>query len=182
MTEHEFIQAIQSRAARVAVGASTVRGRGNAGTVKAARNFLCSLDLTKSSPDAGLSFRDALDASTEALRIALPETAQHWGIARKVVNIFLRDCLYTTYLEAAFSLRSQEHMFELPSDSITALQLKRSMGRGRLPQWPGVKSIRPSLNTVFQKAAAAEAAKRGVARIHLDALWWSVSRDDRWAY
>jgi hypothetical protein len=95
-----------------------------------------------------------------------------------VINIFLRDCLYTTYLDAAFGLRKNEPYFELPLDSITATHLKRAAGRGKLPAWPGVKHLTKSLNAEFQKAAAAEAARRGIPRIHLDAIWWSVSRDN----
>ncbi len=94
------------------------------------------------------------------------------------MNIFLRDCLYTTYLDTAFGLRSNEAFFELPLDSITAVQLKRAVGRGRLPAWPGVKHLKEPLSAQYQDAASAEAARRGIARIHLDAIWWSVSRDD----
>ena len=178
MIKDEVLKAIQSRAARIAVGASTVRGRGNAGTVAAARAFLRSLDLTPFGPNAAISFAEALNRSTEELRSALPRDARHWGIARKVANIFLRDCLYTTYLDSAFSLRRQESLFELPLDAITALHLKRTAGRGVLPRWPGVKHLTPSLSAEFQQAASAEATKRGIPRIHLDAIWWSVSRDD----
>lgn len=177
MTEGEVLQAIQSRAARIAVGASTVRGRGNAGTVAASRAFLRTLDLALFGPNTRIPFGEALDQSTEALRAVLPREARHWGIARKVLNIFLRDCLYTTYLESTCSLRIQEALFELPLDSFTAKHLRCIAGRGVLPPWPGVKHVTPSLSAAFQQVAAAEAAKRGMPRVHLDAMWWSVSRD-----
>jgi hypothetical protein len=124
------------------------------------------------------TFAKNLDMATDALRNALPRGAQHWGLTRKVMNIFLRDCLYTTYLDAAFDLRKNEPSFELPLDAITAIQLKRATGRGTLPAWPGVKHLTKSLSAEFQKAATAEAARRGIPRIHLDAIWWSVSRDN----
>jgi hypothetical protein len=95
-----------------------------------------------------------------------------------MLNIFLRDCLYTTYLDTAFGLRKNEANFELPLDSITVLHLKRAAGHGKLPAWPGVKHLTEPLSARFQEAAAAEAARRGIPRIHLDAIWWSVSRDD----
>jgi hypothetical protein len=122
-------------------------------------------------------FETALDRSTELLCSALPIKARRWGVARKVLNVFLRDCLYTSYLDAAFGLSEAEQFFELPLDSITVRELKRAAGRGLLPAWPGVKHLSPALNRRFQKAATSEASKRGVARVHLDALWWSVSRD-----
>jgi hypothetical protein len=176
MTPKQLLNAIQSQAARGSVGASTVRGRGNAGSADAAREFLCTIDLTTFG-SGSVAFAAALDNSTDDLRAALPHAAQHWGMARKVLNIFLRNCLYTTYLNAEFRLDRTEDSFELPLDSITALNLKRAAGRGTLPSWPGVKHLSPSLNAQFQEAAAEEAAKRGIARVHLDAVWWSVSRD-----
>lgn len=177
MKNDALLKAIQSRAARIAVGASTVRGRGNAGTVSASRTFLRNLDLTLFGENSNLQFIEALDQQTEALKAALPTSARHWGIARKVLNIFLRDCLYTTYLESAFMLRSQEASFEIPLDSITAKHLKQAAGRGVLPPWPGVKHLTPAVSKLFQEIADAEAKRRDCPRIHLDAIWWSVSRD-----
>jgi hypothetical protein len=172
-----MLSAIQSHVARIAIGASTLRGRGNGGAAAAARAFLRKLDLRLfGDADAG-RFSEKLDASTNDLCALLPPGARHWGIARKALNIYLRDCLYNTFLDAAFGLRNQEGQFELPLDSITAGNLKGVVGRGRLPPWPGVKHLSPALNAQFQAAAAAEAQKRGFARVHLDPFWWSVSRD-----
>ena len=180
-TEHvtvvELVAAFQSRAARVAVGASTVRGRGNAGVVGASRSFLRTLDLTAFGHAGMERFIASLDKTTAELREALPRNARSWGLARKVLNIFLRDCLYTTYLDGAFGLRTNEELFELPLDSITAVHLKRLAGRGVLPRWPGVRHLTAPVSAVFQEAAAGEASRRGMARVHLDAVWWSVGRD-----
>jgi len=123
-------------------------------------------------------FAKNLDTATHALCDALPRGARHWGLARKVINIFLRNCLYTTYLDAAFGLHWNEPYFELPLDSITAVHLKRAAGRGRLPAWPGVKHLTEPISAKFQEAATAEADRRRISRIHLDAIWWSVSRDN----
>jgi hypothetical protein len=177
MSKDQLVAAIQSRTARVAVGASTVRGAGNAGTVAAARKFLGSLDLSSLGGGARAPFGDTLDMTTKSLMAALPKGARHWGVARKVLNIFLRDCLYTGYLSKAFDLRKYEALLELPLDRITAVHVKRAAGRGGLPAWPGVKHLKPDLSARFQEVATAEAAKRGIARVHLDAIWWSVSRD-----
>jgi len=178
MTEDQLLQAFQSRAARISVGASTVRGRGNAGVVAASRRYLRQLDLSMFGQPTEARFSKNLDAVTIALRDSLPRGTRHWGLARKALNIFLRDCLYTTFLDAAFNLRKNEAFFELPLDSITAVHLKRAAGRGKLPAWPGVKHLTEQLSARFQEAASAEADRRGIPRIHLDAIWWSVSRDD----
>lgn len=178
MTSLRLLRAIQSRTARVAVGASTVRGRGNAGVVAASRRYLRDLDLRQFGRAGKARFATKLDESTKDLCAALPHNARHWGLARKVLNIFLRDCLYTTYLDEAFGLRRNDAYFELPLDSITAKQLKRSAGRGLLPAWPGVKHLSPSLSARFQQAASAQAEQRGISRVHLDAVWWSQARDE----
>lgn len=177
MKKGEFLQAIQSRVARVAVGASAVRGRGNAGTVKAARTYLRQVQLAKFGARPA-AFRIALEEETNGLLKSLPRSARHWGLARKLLNIFLRDCSYTTYLESAFRLSRAHAEFELPLDLITATQLKRASGRGTLPKWPGVKHLTPSTSAQFQEAARVIAGRKSISRLHLDAIWWSQSRDD----
>ena len=93
------------------------------------------------------------------------------------LNIFLRDCVYTAYLTDRFRLEKLEPKLELPLDSITAKALKRTASRGVLPPWPGVKHLSPFTSKVFQAAAANEATRLGIARVHLDAVWWSLDRD-----
>jgi hypothetical protein len=177
MNKNDFIRAIQSRTARVAVSASSVRGAGGKGVVGAARNFLRQLDLSRFAVGNRSAFAAELDRATNELRSALPRGAQHWGIARKVLNIFLRDCFYTSYLVSTFRLDRSEVFMELPLDSITAKQLKSTVGRGALPSWCGVKHVTPEINARFQDAAAKEATKQRIERLHLDAVWWSVGRD-----
>ena len=176
MKPDEFERIVRSRIARIAVGPSTVRGRGNKGTAQAARAHLRKLDLRPFGTSSPEEFSTALDKATGRLQRALPPAARHWGVARKVLNIFIRDCLYTTYLQH-LSLRRAESLLELPLDSVTAGQLKKTVGRGALPPWPGVKRVTPELNRRYQSAALKIAESKGVHRVHLDALWWSVSRD-----
>lgn len=176
MKRAQFLAIVQSRVARVAVGASAARSHGHAGTVQAARAFFRQLDLRQFGVPPN-RFRRALDTSTVQLVRKLPKAARQWGIARKLLNIFLRDCLYTTYLSGHFRLSRAEAAYEVPLDSITAHHLKVAAGRGGLPRWPGVKHVTPELSARFQEVASVEAAKLGVPRIHLDAYWWSASRD-----
>lgn len=176
MTRRELLQAIQSRTARVAITASASRGRGNRGVVAGAREFMRQLDLSAFGRNPA-TFSLALNRSTRSLLKSLPRGARHWGVARKLLNIFLRDCLYTSHLCDAFRLQRAEAAFEVPLDSVTAKSLKRIAGRGGLPQWPGVRHVTPALSRVFQAAAQVEAEKHNVARVHLDAIWWSQSRD-----
>jgi hypothetical protein len=175
--QSDFLNSIQSRAARIAVGPSAVRGKGHIGVSKAARSYLKTVDLSRFGTKKEEEFIMALDAATEELRCSLPKGAQKWGLARKVLNIFLRDCAYTIYLSEEYDLLLAEEFFEIPLDSITARELKRALGQDRLPRWPGVKHVTPQLSFEFQKAALSEAKKKRIARLHLDALWWSFSRD-----
>ena len=179
MPQADLLAAIQSRVARIAVGASTVRGRGNKGAAEASRAFLIDLDLTPFGTADHRHFARALNRNTEALRRALPRTCRKWGLARKVLDIFLRDALYTHYLRRRFNLNRSEAFFELPLDSITATALKRRHGRGKLPRWDGVRKVTPDVNDIFQDVALVTAKELGLERVHLDALWWSQGRDDR---
>src|SRR5262249_47184715 len=98
MTKKDFLAAIQARTARVSIGASTARGRGNKGAVMAARSFLCTLNLREFGITKASTFAARLNRTTWRLAAALPRRCQRWGLARKFLNIFLRDCLYTKYL------------------------------------------------------------------------------------
>ena len=173
----DLLTALQSRAARVAVGPSTVRGLGVSGVVRAAQDHLRTVSLDVFGTSDEHSFVSALDQHTEALRSALPRGAKHWGVARKVLNIFLRDCLYTSYLRDAYALASSEALFELPLDSITVKTLCAARKPDVLPTWQGVKHLKRGTNRLYQGEASKVAAEVGVARVHLDAYWWSAGRD-----
>jgi hypothetical protein len=176
-----FLEAIQSRTARVAVGASTVRGPKNAGVMQASRGFLRTLPLGPFGVADDVAFRAALDRSTQELRDTLPEEARSWGLARKILNIFLRDCLYTVYLREAYTLEHSEPYYELPLDSVVAKAL-RSEPQGRtLTRWPGVSHLTPAISEAYQKFASNSARSRAVERVHLDAFLWSISRDSEGA-
>lgn len=169
-----FLPAIQRRAARVAVGASAARGQGAPGLVLSAREFLAELPLGQFGVSDARLFRRRLDAATERLKRRLPARGRSWGIARKLLNIFLRDALYTRYLEEANTLRRAEAYLEVPLDSITAGRMRAAVPRGSLPRWSGVRHLTVEASDLFQAAALAEAKRYGVARVHLDALWWGV--------
>src|SRR5712691_4134365 len=129
----DFLRAAQARTARIAASASATRGQGP-GTVKAARDFFCALQLRGFSATRATVFRAQLDEATDKLRLALPRRARSWGLARKLMNIFLRDALYTTHLCKEYRLDASEKFFEIPLDSITSDRLRKSAGRGMLPR------------------------------------------------
>jgi hypothetical protein len=179
MKQQEFLHHIITRNARVVTGPSATRGKDNEGVGKAARAHLPKIGLHRFATHNQRRFLTALDEETESLLRSFPTGARdNWGLARKLLNLFLRDCLYTIYLEKAFRLSRAEHLFELPLDSITARELKKTAGRGGLPRWSGIIHLTPELSSLYQAHALAESKKQGYARLHLDALWWAGSRKE----
>ena len=93
-------------------------------------------------------------------------------MARKLLNIFPRDSLYTGYLSQAYRLSVAERLLEIPLDSITAKQIRKRLPE--LPRWRGVKYLDPQTSAAYQAAALLIGEREGVARVHLDAYWWGV--------
>ena len=172
MKDRRFLKMIQLRAARVAVSASPARGQGAEGVVTAARDFMGDLPLARFGTADQRAFSRQLDAATRRLMASLPKGASTWGLSRKLLNIFLRDCLYTSYLARAYHLSAAERFMEIPLDSITAKGIRA--GVPELPRWPGVKYLDPVRRSAYQAAALMLARERGLARVHLDAYWWGV--------
>jgi hypothetical protein len=169
--KHELLKAIQRRTARVAVGPSALRGAGHKGALDAARQFLGDVDLRPFGTSDQLQFMIHLDEATLDLKRSLPKGARHWGLARKALNLYLRDSLYTVYPREAYGLAKAEELFEVPLDSITGTRLSE-LADGRLPRWKTIKGLDPDLSAEFQQFAAEYAAANKIARVHLDAFWW----------
>ena len=167
----DFLRALQARAARGSLGPSSMRGRGNRGVVGPGREFLCALDLGKFGTANARQFRDELDKATDALVRAFPKSARHWGLARKGLNIFLRECLYTVYLREAHGLVRAESHFEVPLDSLSGRAIWEGSKR-TVPRWRTVQGLDRPTSDLYQQAASQLAGPHKVARVHLDALWW----------
>jgi hypothetical protein len=167
----DILQALQAHAARAAITPSSMRGAGSRGVVAAGQKHLADLALARFGIAHVTRFRRELDTATHDLMLALPKGARHWGLARKGLNIFLRECLYTVYLREEYSLDKAEYFYEIPLDSITGAALHRE-SNGALPRWKTVRGLSPELNAEFQRVASALAKSRKVARVHLDAVWW----------
>jgi hypothetical protein len=170
----DFIEHIRIYTARYSVSASATRGQRTPGLVDAARGRLARVPLRLFGVASERKFRTALNRETELLRLALPRSARRWGVARKLLNIYLRNALYTSYLQDAYQLGAAEGWYEIPLDAIVAKQLRFEVGG--LPRWPGVKHLTPGVSALYQLAARAVAARHGVAPVHLDAKWWGGPR------
>jgi len=169
--DSDLLRAIQHHTARAAIGSSSMRGAGSAGVVRSARQFLAEMPLGQFGTSSKSRFRSRLDRATNDLKRALPKGAQRWGLARKGLNIFLRDCLYTKYLRDEYGLGRAENFFEVPLDSITGSHLVRISG-GTISNWATVRGLTAKTSAEYQAVAAKLAAEKRIARVHLDALWW----------
>ena len=153
-----------------------MRGAGSAGVVQAARIFLGEMPLSPFGTSSNSKFLSRLDKATNDLKRALPKRARHWGLARKALNIFLRDCLYTAYLRDEYDLALAERFFEVPLDSITGARLVKE-SRKALSPWKTVRGLKPKISAKYQAVAATLAAEERIARVHLDAIWWGERED-----
>ena len=171
-----LLNAIAKRQAVAAIGASAARGQGASGVVTAIREALCRVPLATFGVDDEARFVRQLDRITESVRKNLPRRAASWGLARKCLNIYLRDCFYNIYLNNHFELAKAESFFEVPLDSVVAKGLKSRRGRGELPRWPGVKNLKPTVSNEFQKAALDLSRTWGISRVHLDTYLWVEGR------
>ena len=88
----------------------------------------------------------------------------------------MRDTLYNRYLNDYYKIDKLELWLEVPLDSAVAKGLKHNAGRGQLPQWPGLKNLKPNVSAIFQKNAAEHAKKRNISRVHLDVYLWMENR------
>jgi hypothetical protein len=175
VTKEGFLRTIQHRAARLAVGASATRGPGTSGVGKSARGFLARLNLAQFGTNNQHAFMRTLDRTTKRLQRKLPKRGRSWGLARKLLTIFLRDSLYTGYLSRAYGLGAAERFLEIPLDSITAHRIREKVPE--LPPWPRVRHASPEISAQYQAAALRLARKQRVSRVHLDAYWWGQRRE-----
>jgi hypothetical protein len=172
MEHEELIQGIQIRVATIAIGASTVRGQGVGGIVSSARRFLAQVPLQQFGVSSATQFASELDDATIGLMKKLPTPARSWGLARKCLNIFLRDTFYNVYLRDEFNLSSSEEHYEVPLDGRVAKRLG-SATLADLPKWEGVKYLTKADSAKYQAFALQVASRMGITRVHLDTFLWS---------
>ncbi len=172
MTKTEFLWMIQARTAEMAIGASTLRNQGAANVVSTTREFLKRLELRTFNTDIAEGFRKSLDEQTNCLGVSLPQGAQSWGAARKALNIFLRDVLYSHYLSEEYGFERLEPWLELPLDGDSARSLRLEPEGKGLTRWEGVKYLVPNVSDDYQLAAERVANRLQIARVHLDLIYW----------
>ena len=175
MKPDDFIATMQRRTSVTAVGPSALRRQGK-GVLKATQTYLGQLDLSRTPMSCHDKYLHWLDKQTESLLDALPIRNRPWGAARKALNLFMRDVLYNQYLNGHFGFSKLEACLEIPLDRAVATGLKGRAGHGRLPQWPGLKNLKPNTSKKFQDFASEYARRKRIEKVHLDVYLWLENR------
>jgi len=162
--------------AYTSVGTSTVRGQGCPGLAQELRQILNDVDLATFATGGRKGFPELLDVQTESIRKLMPRGTRHWGVARKVLNIFLRGATYNCFLRDRFKLQQLEPVLELPLDKWTVKALKLRSPPRSLPRWKAIKHLTHDDSDRFQTQASEWAASKNSLRVHLDIVFW-VDRD-----
>ncbi len=173
-----FLRALRRHQARVSITVSTVRGQGT-GVLGASQQFLSTqLKLRDLRARSEAAYIRRLDRETDRLQRALPPKSRSFGLARKLLNIYIRDCVYSRMLCAHYRLEAIEPFLEVPLDSFTGKALNaEAKSRGqthRLPIWRSIKDLEREESDRFQAFASELAEERGHARVHLDVLMWGA--------
>lgn len=181
MTEQQFYQLLHRRLSQIAIGASAIRNQGSGGLIKILRQYFeTKVDLkhfTKSLVDE-TQYRDFVNEHTSNILALFPDTAQSWGAARKGLNLFLREIIYSKFFSHRFSLPDNFDEFnqlvkfmEVPLDKEVAHGLI-SDSNGQLPKWINIKHLTPTLSETYQSQAFIIAVQENVTRVNLDLKYW----------
>jgi len=171
-----FIRELQVHQTRISITASTVRSQGK-GTLSLARGFFAEeFDIARLRAPSERAYLRRLDEATEALHSQLSGKGKTFGLARKLLNIYIRDCVYSRILCDHYRLERIEPFLEVPLDGIVGGALVReACDRGqprRLPAWHKIKGLTRGESDTYQAFASELAEEKGLARVHLDVVLW----------
>jgi len=173
--DKQFLKKLQHFLAITSVGPSTARGMGPRKTISQARECLSQLDLKTFRPSSRVVFERRLNLETEKLKSGLPPGGQHWGSARKFLNIFLRGVVYNRFLCEEFCLYRLEPWLEVPLDSHVAKKLRTESGGAQLQPWKTVIGLEQDVSREYQKFAEKVAKRKQICRVHLDLFFWRAN-------
>ena len=171
MTGIDIHHLTQARNAQITVGPSAIRGQPE-GTKKAAVKYLKNLDLKDFQNVTEKRFKEILDEKTGELQKELPSNS--WGMARKIMNIFLIQCFHDKYLSEKYQLDGIIDFMELPLDNKNAKKIKEEADNEwkQLPRWINITSLKKTTCEKYQECAKEIAKKKGIERYQLDLCWW----------
>jgi hypothetical protein len=147
-------------------------GKNVSGMGSAAREFCSAIDL-RDLPQP-LGYPNKLDKWTKKLQSKFPKGGQHWGTARKCMNIFMRDAIHHVQLRKAYpSLGTLENVLEVPLDRYVATGLlKEEEAVEYALDWDAIIRLTPDVHGRFQNLAEKVADRKKVARVDLDIYYF----------
>jgi N-glycosylase/DNA lyase len=161
---------MQKYVAISAIGPSAIRNQGK-GVLKKAQKFCTNMDLSAYKRlHKPVAFLIQLDNDTNKLM----NKKLLWGVARKALNLFLRNVTYNAHLRKFYKLQNIEPFLEIPLDSIITKELKKR--NKKLPKWSGLRSLTHDESDLFQNSANRIALQKGIYRVHLDVFLWTTNR------
>lgn len=184
MTEQEFFQLLHRRLSQISVGSSAIRKQGASGLINTLRFYFeteISLEEFVNVLPIENLFADFLNRHTTNVLARFPDTAQSWGAARKGMNLFFREIVYSKFFSHRFSLPDDFNEFnclvkylEVPLDKEVAKGLKADTNE-QLPNWLGIKRLTPLISEQYQHQATIIATQENIARVNLDLKYWRRS-------
>lgn len=173
-----LIHLARAHQSRISIAQSTVRSQGK-GTRDVVRGFLArSLDLDALRAATEADYLKRLDRATTRLQRALRRArcGASWGLARKVLNIYIRDCVNSRLLCRHYKLASIERFLEVPLDSLVGKGLRAVADEHGhippLPKWKTIRGLTRDESDQFQAFARLHARKLGIRRVQLDYFLW----------
>jgi hypothetical protein len=155
---------------------STARAQEN-GAVQVANEFVAvELGVVKVRVSSKQRCLAGLDNATDLLRLRLGGEPRTQCVARKLLNIYIVDRVYSRMLCAHYRLERIEPFLGLPLDGVVGQALgTAAIARGqhhRLPRWKSIRRLTPEQSVLYQGFATELAAEAGHARVHLDVVIW----------
>lgn len=175
MTRDELLKFMRRRVASTSIGPSTVRKLIPKGTIDKVRKYLFRPDLSVFSTHDVQKFASILDTQTERFRRGGlgRHRKMRWGVARKCLNIYLRNAAYQYALRDHYQLERIEAFLEVPLDSHVAYNMcEKEPEASELSGFKSVKRLDAQTNHHYQVAASVVARRLGIARVHLDLKYW----------
>jgi hypothetical protein len=155
------ITCFQQRTAQL-ISSRSLRNQGD-GIVEIAKQFLRNMDISLFTNGNESMFRSQLNEQTHRL---IRRGRNHgkeikWGSARKVINVFLEECLYSKAINDEYGIQRIIGFLEIPLDSQVFRFLKKVeresievLGNPNLPTKFTIKSLKHYNSKRFQQYAS----------------------------
>jgi hypothetical protein len=122
-----LVELHRERISKTCIGSNSTRGNLKEGGLNIIRQNLHRIvkldDLVRSGSEE--KFKSLLDSYTSKLKQKLgnPVKHEHWGLCRKAINLYLRDCYYNKIINEHFKLDKIAAYLETPIDSLAMKSL-----------------------------------------------------------